>query len=54
VYRAISINGFTTHACLNAGEVGGRDDESNVRLTSVHTLIDRVSFVKTKFPLGDL
>lgn len=30
VHRAISINGFTTHACLNAGEVGGRDEESNV------------------------
>jgi hypothetical protein len=54
LHRAISINCFGAHACLNGGQVGGRNNDCDDRLTSVQTLIDRVSFVKRKFPLGDL
>lgn len=53
-HRAISFNSFATHAFLDAGKVGGRNEERIVGLTSVQTLIERVSFVKTRLPLGDL
>jgi hypothetical protein len=54
MHRAISVDSFATHAFLEAGKVGGRNEECIIGLTSVQTLIERVSFVKTRFPLGDL
>jgi len=36
------------------GVFGGDKEGCNVGLTSVQTLIERVSFVRTRFPLGDL
>ena len=54
LHRAVSVDSFATHALLDAGKVRGRNEECDVRLTSVQTLTERVSFVKTRFPLGDL
>ena len=54
LHRAISVDSFGAHAFLNARNVGGRNEECDVGLTSVQTLIERVSLVRTRFPLGDL